>query len=97
MQRVHAMIGLAALMGAALVSSPAVAVTAFSPTGNLNVRSGPGFQYPVAMAAQIMRLYDDADPWQRLAENGYQAFQGNFSHAAGAKRILDVVNGLVAR
>jgi hypothetical protein len=49
------------------------------------------------MAAQIMRLYDDADPWQRLAENGYQAFQGNFSHAAGAKRILDVVNGLVAR
>ena len=47
MQRVHATIGLAALMGAALVSSPALAVTAFSPTGNLNVRSGPGFQYQV--------------------------------------------------
>jgi len=47
MQSVHAKIGLAALMGAALVSSPALAVTAFSPTGNLNVRSGPGFQYQV--------------------------------------------------
>ena len=47
MQRVHATIGLVALMGAALVSSPALAVTAFSPTGNLNVRSGPGFQYQV--------------------------------------------------
>ena len=47
MQRVNAMIGLAALMGVALVSSPAFAVTAYSPTGNLNVRSGPGFQYQV--------------------------------------------------
>ena len=47
MQRSHAMIGLASLVGAALVASPASAVTAYSPTGHLNVRSGPGFQYPV--------------------------------------------------
>jgi uncharacterized protein YraI len=47
MQRVHALIGLAALSGAAIVTSPALAVTAFSPTGHLNVRSGPGFQYQV--------------------------------------------------
>jgi uncharacterized protein YraI len=48
MQRVHGMIGVAALWGAVLVAGPALAVVmAFSPTGNLNVRSGPGFQYPV--------------------------------------------------
>jgi uncharacterized protein YraI len=35
-------------MGAAVVAAPALAVVmAFSPTGNLNVRSGPGFQYQV--------------------------------------------------
>jgi uncharacterized protein YraI len=43
----HAMIGFASLVGAALMASPASAVTAYSPTGHLNVRSGPGFQYPV--------------------------------------------------
>ncbi len=47
MQRVHVMIGFASLLGAALVAGPASAVTAVSPTGHLNVRSGPGFQYPV--------------------------------------------------
>ena len=47
MKRVRAMIGLASLLGAAMVAGPALAVTAFSPTGHLNVRSGPGFQYPV--------------------------------------------------
>ena len=47
MQPPHAMIGLASLVGAALMASPASAVTAYSPTGHLNVRSGPGFQYPV--------------------------------------------------
>jgi len=41
------MIGFASLVGAALMASPASAVTAYSPTGHLNVRSGPGFQYPV--------------------------------------------------
>ena len=43
----RAMIGLASLVGAALVAGPASALTAYSPTGHLNVRSGPGFQYPV--------------------------------------------------
>jgi len=47
MQLTHAMIGLASLAGAALIAGPASAVTAYSPTGHLNVRSGPGFQYPV--------------------------------------------------
>jgi uncharacterized protein YraI len=48
MQRKHAVIGLAALVGAVLLAGPALAVVAvFSPTGHLNVRSGPGFQYPV--------------------------------------------------
>jgi glycosyltransferase involved in cell wall biosynthesis len=52
---------------------------------------------PATMADRIVSLYNDTDLWQRLSENGYQAFQSNFSHAAGAKKILDVVNGLVAR
>jgi uncharacterized protein YraI len=47
MQRTHAMICLVSLVGAALIAGPASAVTAYSPTGHLNVRSGPGFQYPV--------------------------------------------------
>lgn len=52
MQRTHAMIGLASLVGAALIASPASAVTAYSPTGHLNVRSGPGFQYAVVAQMQ---------------------------------------------
>src|SRR5262249_3828189 len=36
------------LLAAAISTSPAAAaVTAYSPTGHLNVRSGPGFQYQV--------------------------------------------------
>jgi uncharacterized protein YraI len=46
MQHTHAMIGLASLVGAALIAGPALALTAYAP-GHLNVRSGPGFQYPV--------------------------------------------------
>jgi glycosyltransferase involved in cell wall biosynthesis len=49
------------------------------------------------MADQLMRLYDDADLWQRLSENGYQAFRNKFSQAAGAQKMLDVVNGLIAQ
>jgi uncharacterized protein YraI len=53
MRRVHRLIGLAALLGAAVVSSPALAVVmAYSPTGHLNVRSGPGFQYQVVNQIQ---------------------------------------------
>jgi uncharacterized protein YraI len=47
MKRAHVVFGLASLFGAALGATPALAVTAYSPTGHLNVRSGPGFQYPV--------------------------------------------------
>ena len=52
MPRTHAMIALASLVGAALLASPASALNAFSPTGHLNVRSGPGFQYPVVGVMQ---------------------------------------------
>ena len=52
MQCKHAVIGLASLVGAALIAGPAAAVNAFSPTGHLNVRSGPVFQYPVVAQMQ---------------------------------------------
>jgi glycosyltransferase involved in cell wall biosynthesis len=51
---------------------------------------------PDEMADQIMRLYDDVHLWQRLSANGYQAFQDKFSLAAGALKVLAVVDGLVA-
>jgi uncharacterized protein YraI len=47
MRSKHATTGLAAFLAAALASSAALTLTAYSPTGHLNVRSGPGFQYPV--------------------------------------------------
>jgi uncharacterized protein YraI len=48
MKRTHAMVGLASLVGAVVFAGSALAVVAvYSPTGHLNVRSGPGFQYPV--------------------------------------------------
>ena len=48
MNRTHAVVGLASLISAALLAGSALAVVAvYSPTGHLNVRSGPGFQYPV--------------------------------------------------
>lgn len=52
MKRTHVMIGLASLVGALLLAGPASAVNAYSPTGHLNVRSGPGFQYPVVAQMQ---------------------------------------------
>jgi uncharacterized protein YraI len=52
MKRTHVMICVASLVGAALLASPASALNAFSPTGHLNVRSGPGFQYPVVAQMQ---------------------------------------------
>lgn len=47
MRRKHATIGFATFLGAALAAGAALALTAYSPTGHLNVRSGPGFQFPV--------------------------------------------------
>ena len=48
MQCKHAVIGLASVVGAvSFTGSALAAVAVFSPTGHLNVRSGPGFQYPV--------------------------------------------------
>ncbi|MGE5261296.1 MAG: DUF1236 domain-containing protein [Actinomycetota bacterium] len=47
MKSVHVTFGLASLLGVALVATPVLAVTAYSPTGHLNVRNGPGFQYAV--------------------------------------------------
>jgi glycosyltransferase involved in cell wall biosynthesis len=51
---------------------------------------------PDLMAEQMMRLYHDADLWQRLSANGYQVFQDRFSLAAGAGKVLPVFDGLVA-
>jgi uncharacterized protein YraI len=48
----HVMFGLASLLGAVSLAGPASALTAYSPTGHLNVRSGPGFQYPVVSQMQ---------------------------------------------
>jgi uncharacterized protein YraI len=47
----HAIFGLALVLGAALIAGPALALTAH-PSGHLNVRSGPGFQYPVIGALE---------------------------------------------
>jgi uncharacterized protein YraI len=47
MKRTHVMIGLASLVGALIAGSALAALAVYSPTGHLNVRSGPGFQYGV--------------------------------------------------
>ena len=52
MKHTHTLIGLASLSGIVLCAGPAAALNAFSPTGHLNVRSGPGFQYPVVGVMQ---------------------------------------------
>ena len=62
MHRTHVMIGLASLLGAALAAGPALAVTASSPTGHLNVRSGPVqvmSQIPANTPAQITGCVSD--------------------------------------
>jgi Bacterial SH3 domain len=75
MHRTHVMIGLASLLGAALAAGPALAVTASSPTGHLNVRSGPGFQYqvvsqiPANTPAQITGCVSDYS-WCAVAPSG---------------------------
>jgi hypothetical protein len=48
------------------------------------------------MANQILRLYGDAQLWQRLSSNGYQAFQDRFSLSSGGDKVLAVMNGLLA-
>lgn len=52
MRRMPVMIGFALFLTASLAASAASAVTAYSPTGHLNVRSGPGFQYQVVGQVQ---------------------------------------------
>ena len=52
MPRMHIVIGFASFLAAALAAGSALAVTAYSPTGHLNVRSGPGFQYQVVGQVQ---------------------------------------------
>lgn len=52
MRRMPVMIGFALFLAASLAASAASAVTAYSPTGHLNVRSGPGFQYQVVGQVQ---------------------------------------------
>jgi len=52
MRRMPVMIGFALFLAASLAAGAASAVTAYSPTGHLNVRSGPGFQYQVVGQVQ---------------------------------------------
>jgi O-antigen biosynthesis protein len=51
---------------------------------------------PETMADLIMKLFDDDDLWQALSAQGYQAFRDTFSLEAGARKVLAVVDGLVA-
>jgi hypothetical protein len=93
MQRVHVTIGFASLLGGALVAGPAMAVTAYSPTGHLNVRSGPGFQYPVVnqiqanTPAQITGCVTDYS-WCAAAERGLLRNDADYS-AGDRKRRSD--------
>jgi uncharacterized protein YraI len=100
MQRMHVMIGLAWLLGAALVTGPASAVTASSPTGHLNVRSGPGFQFqvvsqiPANVPAQITGCVSDYS-WCAVAlpggVTGWASAPYLVTSAAGTPKKLQVI------
>jgi len=51
---------------------------------------------PEAMAGQILRLYNDAELWQRLSSRGYRTFCNHFSLASGGGKVVSIVSGLVA-
>jgi uncharacterized protein YraI len=99
MQRVHVMIGFASLLGAAFLAGPASALTAVSPTGHLNVRSGPGFQYPVVgqiqanVPAQITGCVTDYS-WCAVAlpsgATGWASAPYLVTNAAGQPKNLQV-------
>src|SRR4026209_1409680 len=101
MRRTHVMIGLASLLGAALAAGPALAVTASSPTGDLNVRSGPGFQYqvvsqiPANTPAQITGCVSDYS-WCAVAlpggVTGWAPAPYLVTSAAGTPKNLQVVS-----
>ena len=100
MHRTQVMIGLASLLGAALAAGPALAVTASSPTGHLNVRSGPGFQYqvvsqiPANTPAQITGCVSDYS-WCAVAlpggVTGWASAPYLVTSAAGTPKNLQVV------
>ncbi len=100
MHRTHVMIGLTSLLGAALAAGPALAVTASSPTGHLNVRSGPGFQYqvvsqiPANTPAQITGCVSDYS-WCAVAlpggVTGWASAPYLVTSAAGTPKNLQVV------
>jgi glycosyltransferase involved in cell wall biosynthesis len=50
---------------------------------------------PDQFADQILRLYSDAELWQKLSENGCRAFEERFSLTAGSSKILAVMDELV--
>jgi glycosyltransferase involved in cell wall biosynthesis len=52
---------------------------------------------PAAMADEIVRLYEDADLWQRVSDNGYRFCMDRFSLAAGARKLLPLVDSLIAQ
>jgi glycosyltransferase involved in cell wall biosynthesis len=51
---------------------------------------------PEAIAGQILRLYNDEDLWQRLSSRGYRRFRDNFSLASGGRKVVSIIDGLVA-
>jgi glycosyltransferase involved in cell wall biosynthesis len=52
---------------------------------------------PHDFADQVIRLSEDDALWRRLSRNGHQAFMDKFSLAAGAPRVLAVLDELVRR
>jgi glycosyltransferase involved in cell wall biosynthesis len=52
---------------------------------------------PRDFADQVIRLCADDALWRRLSRNGHQAFLDKFSLAAGAPRLLALLDGLVRR
>jgi glycosyltransferase involved in cell wall biosynthesis len=52
---------------------------------------------PTEMADAIVRLYEEADLWQRLSYDGYRFCVDRFSLAAGARKLLPLVDSLIAQ
>ena len=52
---------------------------------------------PAAFAAAVLRLYDDANLWQKLSERGQQHIRRHFSEDAARAMIRELLDALPAR
>ena len=50
---------------------------------------------PEEMARLIIKLCQDDPLWRRLSKDGYAAFMQNFSHEAGAAKVVSVIESLL--